>query len=427
MTRRWLAALGGITVVAFGIRLAGAVAFLPSQPGGDSYYFHYQANLIADGHWFQNPFEWMLNHRFEDSVIHPPLYILYLATGSALGLRSYFSHAVLSVLLGTAAVAVVGLLGRRIGGGRVGLLAAGLAAVYPNLWLHDTIVMSESLYLLTIALVLLAGVAVWERPTAGRIALLGVAVGLATLTRGEALALLPLLVVPAVLRRPRRPASGGSHLATVDRPIGARLGWLAVGLAAAAAVILPWSVWTSLRFGQPVLISIDSEEVLAAANCPQAYTGERLGYWSLDCLAGALPGNEAHRGSLRREEGLHYASAHLDEVPGVVAARIGGALGVFRPFRHVHFGALEGRDVTWGDVGLWAYWVMVPLAAFGTWVLRRRDGILWPLLAPIVMVPLVTGLIYGSIRFRLAAEIPLVVLTSVAIDRWLPGPKASPR
>jgi hypothetical protein len=37
------------------------------------------------------------------------------------------------------------------------------------------------------------------------------------------------------------------------------------------------------------------------------------------------------------------------------------------------------------------------------------------------MVPVVAALIYGSIRFRLAAEIPIVVLASIAIDRWLPN------
>jgi hypothetical protein len=297
------------------------------------------------------------------------------------------------------------------------MVAAGFAAVYPNLWLHDTIVMSESLYVLSLAGVLLAGVAMWEGPTRARAVLLGLAVGLAALTRGEALALLPLLVLPAVLRR-RRPSSEPDP---ARRPRRDQAVLLMVALASAASVMLPWSIWNSARFGQPVLISITSEEVFAAANCPQTYAGERFGYWSLDCLAGALPGNEAERGSLRRAQGLDYASAHLGRVPAVVAARVGGALGVYAPFRHVHFGALEGRDATWGDVGLWSYWLLVPTAVAGAVVLRRRRGPLWPLVAPIAMVPVVAALIYGSIRFRLAAEIPIVVLASIAIDRWLPN------
>jgi 4-amino-4-deoxy-L-arabinose transferase-like glycosyltransferase len=420
VSRRWALALAGIALVAFAIRVAGAMAFLPDQPGGDSFYFHYQANLIADGHWFQNPFRWVLQHQLEDSSIHPPLYVLYLAAGSALGLRTYLDHAVLSCVLGSGAVVVVGLLARRVAGPRAGLLAAALAAIYPNLWLHDTIVMSESLYILLIALVLLAGVAVWERPTRHRNLLLGGAVGLAALTRGEALTFLPLLVAPALLRH-RRPRSGGDAAAE-PTPLGSG-GWvgLALTLVAAAAVILPWSVWNSARFGQPVLVSINSEEVLAAANCPATYAGERLGYWSLECFVGDLAGNEAQRGSERREQGVEFIRAHLGHVPAVMAARVGGAVGLFRPFRHVHFGALEGRDASWGRVGFWAYWALIPIALHGALVLRRRRAPLWPILAPLAMVLAVTALVYGSIRFRLAAEVPLLVLAAVAMDCWLPG------
>jgi hypothetical protein len=104
-----------------------------------------------------------------------------------------------------------------------------------------------------------------------------------------------------------------------------------------------------------------------------------------------------------------------------MAARVGGAIGVFRPFLHVRFGSYEGRDYSWGLVGLWMYWALVPLAVAGAVINRRRGRDSWPLLVPCVMVLAVTAVVYGSIRFRLAAEVPLIALAALAVDRVLPS------
>jgi hypothetical protein len=58
---------------------------------------------------------------------------------------------------------------------------------------------------------------------------------------------------------------------------------------------------------------------------------------------------------------------------------------------------------------------MAPLAVAGAVVLRRRGERLWLLAAPVLLVTLVAATSYGSTRFRVAAEIPIVVLGSVAL------------
>ena len=50
---------------------------------------------------------------------------------------------------------MIGLVGLRLAGPRVGLVAAAIAAVYPNLWINDSLVMSETLALLLVSLALL--------------------------------------------------------------------------------------------------------------------------------------------------------------------------------------------------------------------------------------------------------------------------------
>lgn len=59
-------------------------------------------------------------------------------------------------LLGTVSIVVIGLLGRRLGGSRVGLIAAGLAAIYPNIWINDGMLLTETVFILATATALLA-------------------------------------------------------------------------------------------------------------------------------------------------------------------------------------------------------------------------------------------------------------------------------
>jgi hypothetical protein len=101
---------------------------------------------------------------------------------------------------------------------------------------------------------------------------------------------------------------------------------------------------------------------------------------------------------------------------------LGRTFGVWDIERTVFLGSLEDIDHDW----LWAAWygwlVMVPVAVAGAVVLRRRGGELWPLMAPVVMVVVVTVTTYGNLRFRVAAEPSAAVLSAYAVvaawRRW---------
>src|SRR5262245_31469662 len=103
---------------------------------GDAYYYTAGANAIARGYGFINPYGiWALKR--VPSASHPPLYELWLAIPSIPHDATQFTHMLWTVLLGTATVVVVGLAGREMAGPRVGIIAAVLAAAYPNIWVHD--------------------------------------------------------------------------------------------------------------------------------------------------------------------------------------------------------------------------------------------------------------------------------------------------
>ena len=75
-------------------------------------------------------------------------------------------------------------------------------------------------------------------------------------------------------------------------------------------------------------------------------------------------------------------------------------------------------EVTWLFIeGTSPLWVVIVIAAVaGAVVLRGRGRTVWPLLATVVTVTITAALFYGQVRFRIPAEVALVVLAAVAVD-----------
>ena len=83
---------------------------------GDAYFYHESANLIADGKGFINPIDWIENHVRIQAADHPPLYLLYLAGWSIVGVTSTTGQLLVSTLLGAATIAVTAYAGKEIAG-----------------------------------------------------------------------------------------------------------------------------------------------------------------------------------------------------------------------------------------------------------------------------------------------------------------------
>ena len=67
--------LGLVTAAALILRIAYVVWFERTHvaPAGDAFYYQYQANAIAKGHWFIEPYVWQCFHHKVQSAAHPPL------------------------------------------------------------------------------------------------------------------------------------------------------------------------------------------------------------------------------------------------------------------------------------------------------------------------------------------------------------------
>src|ERR1700742_1732830 len=276
--------LAGIVLFAAAVRLLAAYHYR-SYPGvGDALTYPLEADLLAHGHGFRRVAENV------PTAEHPPLHIVVLAFFDLLGAHSTAAQKACMGLVGSVTVGLIGLLGRAVRDETAGLIAAGIAAIYPMLWLPDAAIMSETTSMLPVAAALLVA---YQRPSVKRAAGLGALIGLAALARGELLALLLLLLAD------RRRAL--------------------VGVAACALVLAPWTIRNAVTFHAPVLISDNANGVFVGANCAPTYSGPLIGSWVFSCYGKAPPGDEAQQMVAYRKRGLTYARHHAGRIPVVVA------------------------------------------------------------------------------------------------------------
>jgi 4-amino-4-deoxy-L-arabinose transferase-like glycosyltransferase len=399
--RRFALALGAIVLGALALRVVYTVAVTahPEDHPYDELYYVVQSDLVASGEGFAKPFENV------PAADHPPLTTLAVVPATAIfGLPAdALPQRLTMCIVGAGVVGVLGLLGRRIAGSVVGLAAAVVAAVYPNLFINDGIVMAEALTALLVAAALLFVYRLRDGWSPWDAAGLGIACGLAALTRAELVLLLPLLAIPAVLGADR------SAWRTRVRILGLVLG-------VAVLTTAPWVVRNLVTFEEPAFLSTGDGAVLLGANCARTYAGRLLGVWSLECSTAVPETRDLSVSAKRqRDKGLEYMRDHLGRYPVVVGARIGRAFDVFRPFQTVDFGAREGRPREAAITGLVLYWLMIPFAIAGALLLRSRRTLLWPLVVPFGVVVVTVALGYGITRFRVPAEPSIVVLASVGL------------
>ena len=400
MTRGFRRPLAAIAALGFGLRAVVVLAVAPASltARGDPRFFHQSANLLADGHGYIIPAQWFMSGASIPATEHPPLWSGVLSTFSTLGATSVHAHQLVGCAVGAATVACAGALGRRVGGERVGLLAALGCALYPVFVAMDGSLMSEPLYALCVAVVLLAAIRAAEVPSLRRSAALGLVIGVSALVRTEAIALVALVGLPLALRIP-----------------GRRVAHLAVVAGVALAAVAPWCIRNSLELHRPMLVSSEDGSVLAGANCARTYGGYDMGYWSAYCLPRAHDRNSAFASVRLRKVGLRYARRHAGRVPAVEGVRLLRTFGMWQPERLVYFA--EGRMLPHRTLAVRVYWAVLALAAVGGLVLRRTDPRrLWLLLAPAGLAVMTSLLAFGYPRFRYAVDVSLLILAAVALD-----------
>ncbi|RLE23284.1 MAG: hypothetical protein DRJ50_06460, partial [Actinobacteria bacterium] len=105
---------------------------------------------------------------------------------------------------------------------------------------------------------------------------------------------------------------------------------------------------------------------------------------------------------------------NVDRIPVVVAARVGRGLSVWRTEQMIFYNTGEGRETWASRIGLWQYWILAPLAGYGLWLWPSKRP-RWPLVTTGALSLIMIVAFYGIPRFRIPAEIGIVICASAAI------------
>ena len=359
----------------------------------DSLYYSFQAKQNAQGEWFRLVFT------NGPGAEHPPLASLLMTPASLLPHVESWQRAT-NTLLGIAVVPLIALLGQRLGGRRVAVIAAFVAAVYPNLWINDSLVMSESAAVFFVVVALLCAWRFQQRFDYRSAIMTGVVVALAALTRSELILLAPLL-------------------ALIGFRAQARLEWLkraVVMLVVVGAVIAPWMLYNSTRFDASVLLSANEGGTILGSNCDATYGGPTMGGWLTTCLSDVViqPNEDASELSRREHQiAVRYMRAHVRRLPMVVGARLLRTADLYGLDDLVFLDVADqrGRVPSWSGIISW--WILAPIAVVGWWRNRRRCG--WILIAPAISVFATAAVFYGAHRLRAPLEPVVVVCAAMAI------------
>lgn len=399
-----------IVLVGFAVRLAWSVWAAPEPPFfSDAVYYDAAARSLARGEGYSV----LLTHEGffpggDATAFFPPGYSFllgaaYWAFGEGFGVAR-----LLNVVLGALTLPLVYLIGRRLFSETAGLLGAALAAVHPSLVLWTPVMLSETAFVFFFAAA--AAVLLHAAPRTGGLSLRqaavgGALVGVAMLVRGQALVLLPAVVVWWALTGFER---------------GQALQAGAAALAVTVLVLLPWAVRNTLLFDYPILLSTNVGYNLRVGHAPYAtgrfidpddiYLGNAATYQDLELLLhrnGLRMALDYAAGNPRRELELSVEKARWMWSPDWDVLTWVESFGE-RPLRAGWYEPLKStvRAGHWLTLGL----AVTSLAAWR----MHREGLLFVALAGVVW----TGIhivFFGEPRFRLPLLPMLLPVNAVGV------------
>ncbi len=387
------------------------------QVKGDSLGLFLQGKHVAEGLGFTHPGVWLYTGEYGSGAGKPPLFTLVIATLHVVGLGTPTWVRVVTAIGGTAAILVIAYVASRLAGKRAGIIAAVIAALYPILIISDWRMLNESFLGLAVAAVLAAAYRFWQRPRVSNAILFGLAIAVAGHLRTEiTYQFLVLLVPPLVWSAWRLSRQRRVKLIAVI--------WLSV-----IAVSMPWNLYLWVTMDEPALMATGFGSVLKNGSCDQAWFGRNIGYLEFSCFedattiatqltsGGLASVDESQLDRVYRDRALEYISANAGRIPIVVAARVGRIWEVYAPFDNVKLNDyVEGRGYVDSLLGLLAYWALLPFGLLGVYTMYKRRIPISPLVAPVIGVTLTAAISFALTRFRLPADVALVVAAAVGLD-----------
>ena len=403
-SRRSAAFLGVILFVALAVRL-GAIAVTPElELAADPANYDLHARSITAGNGYP---ESTVTPAGGPSAIRPPGFPLFVAATYAVSGDSVTAARVGQALVGTIVVALIALLGWKLFGREVGLVAGALAAVFPPLVIGGMTLLSEPLFV-AFALASIVAALQWRESGGKRwLVAAGVLAGAAMLTRSTGVLLLLPLALAARSGPWRRPAGYAAP---------------ALLVACALLVVAPWTVRNAVATDAFVLVSDQDGYTLAGTY--NETSRQMDGFWipanADPAYARILERNshlsEVELGNRLRDEARRFA---LDN-PGYLPT-----LALHNGLRLFNLGGADyGEAVARFDYGLGPRWAklmtfglfpFLTLALVGAALPAARRAPRWVWAVPLLMLS--TVMVLATNRFRAPIDPFILVLAALALTR----------
>jgi 4-amino-4-deoxy-L-arabinose transferase-like glycosyltransferase len=354
----------------------------------------------------------------EPTAFRPPGYPMFLAAvytvSEPLGIERWTAARIAQAFLGTAVVALLGLVAFQLFGRRTALAAMALGAVFPPAIVLGGSLLTETLFS---ALMLAAVAAVLADRAAGGdrrwLAAAGVLCGLAVLTRSNA----PALLVPLAI--------GVAATGAGVRPLRARLGRAAALAAIAALVVAPWTVRNAIELHGFAPVTTEAGSALAGTyNDTTRSDPDWPGAWQpparlpeIRSTLAPVHGDEPAEQRALSRRSLRYMADH----PGYVAAVGGRNLWRLSGLAGPGWWHFSGRTLSlprWtAGVSAVSFLAFLALALAGAFTSAARAAPRWLWLMPVLMLASVVFVV-GETRFRAPIDPFVVLLAAVAIAEF---------
>ncbi|MBN1527645.1 MAG: glycosyltransferase family 39 protein [Thermoleophilaceae bacterium] len=394
-----------LTGLALLLRVGWCLLFGRTEPGGnDTIFYQSAAFSLAEGRGYATLFG-------EPTAHWPPGFPFIVS----LAYRAFGNHPWLAlglnVVLSTAAVPLVYLVAARIQGLREARIAGTAMALFPAAIFFTGLWLAETTYITMLVAFLALVVYLPERRWTPVV--LGVAVGVAALTKGEGLL---LLAIPLA-----------AWWSSADRGGWARKS--AVLLVCTGLTIVPWTIRNALVMDSFVPVATNASTTLWSGHNDQANGGATYAPPSLLAQTpkdASSPERELAEARILRREAVRWAVRNPDRelalIPKKLVALNGNASNVFG----IWFNAGDQRQV--GTSSMLFFGVLADafshfllFAALASLVLLRPSGLtrLHPamrgVLAYLAVCLVVYGFVYyGQFRYRLPME-PLMILVAAPL------------
>ncbi|QDT33667.1 ArnT family glycosyltransferase [Thalassoglobus polymorphus] len=344
----------------------------------------------------------------EDYAIHSPPRSVHrmpglpavLAISISIFGESRFAARILLATLGALSCGLLYLLGKRIHSSAAGLIAAALLAISPASIGFSGVILSETLFGFTMLLSLLGAVSLIEQLTQSSVSvskvcgwalLTGILIGLGVYTKPSWILVGPLLgFLLLAFISPR----WNSGIAAVLMTLGMVL------------VLLPWGVRNQNVSGHFKLTTFWMGPSLYDGLNPQATGASDMRFFDDDQLPNEMTEYEVDKEYQRRS--WEFAKANPSRVVSLAGAKLWR---YWKPWPNA-----AQFDKALIRIGLCLYTIPVFfLAAWGAWKIWEKNWSIVVCAGPIFYFAGLHMIFVSSLRYRLPAEAPLLVLSAIGI------------